>query len=89
MLLVCSIYVSVMCMYCVMFDLRRKSPKSPKRPKRDSSVNSQKNSRDIMDDLNMEHHSAEIEKQRTLPWCLQLPVTSIRRSFHSINGDKL
>ena len=34
----------VMCMYCVMFELRRKSPKSPKRPKRrGSSVASQKN----------------------------------------------
>ena len=31
-------YVSVICMYCVMFDLRRTSPNSPKRPNRDSSV---------------------------------------------------
>ena len=68
-LLVCSIYVSVICMYCVMFDLRRKSPKSPKRPKRDSSVSSQKNL-DIMDDL---------KKLRTLPWCLQLPITMLYR----------
>ena len=53
MLFVCSIYVSVMCMYCVMFELRRKSPKSPKRPKRrDSSVTSQKNTCHMaMDDI--------------------------------------
>ena len=45
-------YVSVVCMYCVMFDLRRKSPKSPKRPKQDSSVTSQKQTFDkIMDDI--------------------------------------
>ena len=52
MLLVCSIYVSVMCMYCVMFDLRRKSPKSPKRPNRDSSVTSRKTLDMIMNDIN-------------------------------------
>ena len=43
MLLVCLIYLSVMCMYCVLFDLRRKSPNSPKRLKQDSSVTSQTN----------------------------------------------
>ena len=53
MLLVCSIYVFVMCIYCDMFDLRRKSPKSPKRPNRDSSVTSQKKTLDMnMNDIN-------------------------------------
>ena len=60
MLLVCSIYVSVMCMYCVIFELRRKSPKSPKRPKRRGSIYNQvslrKRTLDMVMDDNLEHY---------------------------------
>ena len=62
MLLVCSIYVSVMCMYCVMFELRRKSPKSPKRPKRRGSsynqVSLRKRTLDMVMDDNLERYPA-------------------------------
>ena len=48
MLLVCSTYASVMCMYCVLFDLRRKL-KVANSPRRESSEerkrHSQPNSR--------------------------------------------
>ena len=44
MLLVCSTYVSVMCMYCVLFDLRRKlkvtKSSEVKAPKRENVIHS-------------------------------------------------
>ena len=55
MLLVCSIYVSVMCMYCVMFELRRKSPKSQKNVRNDEvQVSLRKRTLDMVMDDNLE-----------------------------------
>ena len=71
----------LMCVYCVMFDLRRKSPKSPKRPNQDSSVTSQKIKTldKIMNDINQ---NVNLQKKRTLPESLCLLLH--RPTFRSI-----
>ncbi|KAK2176166.1 hypothetical protein NP493_678g01046 [Ridgeia piscesae] len=70
----CCLSVRFTCLLCVCTVLCPNCGEShrsyQKRPKRDSSVTSQKNTCDIMDNLNMERYNAEIEKRRTLPCCL-------------------
>ena len=75
MLLVCSTYVSVMCMYCVLFDLRRK-------------LNVTKSSEERKLRRKKASFATELSLLRTNK-TRNDELHKDYASFHSINGDKL